>query len=155
MKDSKKHRIFVQAALVLFVLAGCSSVKSTKEPSMTSADRSVGYPSVRSNSVWTSSIMVKEPIPQGVQGHVLQANNVLDTESARQSQSSKRVTRRPEGAKVASQIGAEGSVGDALDKVLSGRNASKDPTVMNAVEEVTTAPETADDENKDEESPTK
>jgi len=155
MKDSKKHRIFVQAALVLFVLAGCSSVKSTKEPSMTSADRSVGYPSVRSNSVWTSSIMVKEPIPQGVQGHVLQANNVLDTESARQSQSSKRVTRRPEGAKVASQRGAEGSVGDALDKVLGGRSTTKEPTVMNTVGEVITTTEIPGNENTNKESPTK
>ena len=155
MKDSRKHYLFVLAGLASFILAGCSSLRSAKEPSTTSADRPIASQYVRSNSVWTSARTVEQPIPQGVQGHVLQANNVLDAESADRAPSRKRLAKKTDGRKVTSQKRAEGSVGDALDNVLGGRSATQQPTVMNAVEEIITATEIADNENKNEEPPTK
>ena len=37
MKNSTKHLIFVQVVLVSFVLVGCSSVNTTKEPTVSVA----------------------------------------------------------------------------------------------------------------------
>ena len=177
MKDSKKHYIFVQAALVSFVLGGCSSVKSTreptvseavaqvitaaeiageddiaKEPSLALAGSSFSHMSARSNSVWISHMTVKEPIAQGVQRHASQANDRLDIESTRQSQRSKRVTRKPEGPTVASQRRRTASVDDTLKAVLSGRNPTGESTVRDALSEVIAAPEMAGDDDTDEES---
>ena len=177
MKDSKQHHIFILAALVSFVLAGCSSVKSTKEPSvrdvvvqvttddnkveepsLVTSDRSISRSSVRSNSVWTSHVMVNEPVAQGVQGHVLQANDRLDGESPRPPQWSEPVTRKPEEPKAASQSHSTVSVGDALTEVLSGINTTRESTVRNVVVEVIAAVEVVDgdaDNDPDEESPKK
>jgi hypothetical protein len=135
-------------------LAGCSSVRSAKEPSIASVDRPIAYSYVRSNSVWTSAKTVEEPIPQGVQGHVLQANNALDTKAAHQAPSRKRVAKSPANRNVSSQKSSTGSVGDALDKVLGGRSETQQPTLMSPVEEIITATEIAD-ESTDKESPTK
>ena len=126
MEDVKKHYIFVLAGLVSLALSGCSSVQRTQEPTgdnrsevvtreetthdgmseeplVASSDLYLGYPSARSNSVWMSRLIVTEPIPQGIQGRVLQANNLSDAESSRPSKSSNRVTKRTESRKVASQ----------------------------------------------------
>lgn len=140
-KDLKKHCILIHAALVLFVLAGCSSIKSAEKPSS----------SFRTNSVWSSSMTAKELVPQNIEGVVLQAGNMHDTGSAQRSQSSKPVMNKSEGRKVASQKRSADTVGGSLDKVLSVHSETKYSTVMGALEGVITIPETAEE---DEEQPT-
>ena len=176
MKKSTKYLTFVQAALVSFVLVGCSSVNTTQEPTVrdvvgkvTRNDKKTEEPSialvgystahlpVRSNSVWTSRWIVKEPIPQGLQGYVLQANDTADTQSTRQSRFNQRVTTRPKRRHSASPRRQNVLVGDALKEVfgsdptieeVSGSNhTTKESVVMDAVVQV------IGDDNKDEEQP--
>jgi hypothetical protein len=176
MKNSKKYQILIQAALMSFVLAGCSSFKTTKEPSvrdtiaeviaaseMSDEDNTAKEPSLtltgrspdnsnyRSNSVWMSVTTVTEP---AAQGRASQASDRLDKKSTRQSQLSKRTRSRPEGPKAASQSRQTASVDDTLKMVLSGRNTTGESTVMDALLQVIPATQTADDD-ADEDSSTK
>lgn len=170
MKDSKKHYIFVLAALVSFVVAGCSSVKSSKEPivrdavadviaapdmladdiatgpSLALVGRSNSHLSARSNSVWISQMIVTEPIPQGTQRPVSQPRERITMESPRQSQPSQPVRTISEEPKVVSPSRRTASVDDRLKKVLSGRNTTSGSTVRDALSGVIVIPETADDE---------
>ncbi len=173
VKDSKTHLIFLPAALALFVLTGCSSVKSTKEPSVsdvvaqvTTDDNSAPQPSsalprrpinrlsARSSSIWVSHLTVREPIPQGVQAQASQPEERPVVVSARLSQRSEPATKKPERPKAASLSRRTASVDDRLKAVLSGRNPSGESTVNDALVEVIAATEIADD-NTDEESSTK
>jgi hypothetical protein len=177
MKNSTKHLILVQAALVSLLLAGCSSVNTTQkstvsdvvgevtrndniaeEPSKVLVGYSIADSPVRSNSVWTSHKIVKEPIPQGLQGHVLQANDTPDVKPTRPSQLSKRATTQPKRRYSASPKRQNVMVGDALKEVfgssrktseVSGVNHTiKESIVMDAVVQV------IGKDSKDEEQPT-
>ena len=179
MKNTRKYQMLIQAALVSFVLAGCSSFKTTKEPSvrdaianviaaseMSDEDNTAKEPSLtltgrspdnsnyRSNSVWMSVTTVTEPASRAERARASQANKRPDIKSTRQSQWSNRAKSRPEGRKAASQSRRTASVDDTLKMVLSGRNPSGESTVMDALSQVIPATQKAgDDTNK--ESPTK
>ena len=170
MKDSKKHYIFVLAALVTFVATGCSSLRSAREPSVrdTVADviaademladdiatgpslalvgRSNSHLSARSNSVWISQMIVTEPIPQGTQRPVSQPRQRITMEPPRQSQPIQPVRTISEEPKAAPPSRRAASVDDRLKKVLSGRNTTGGSTVRDALSGVIVIPETADDE---------
>lgn len=173
MKDSKKHYIFVLAALVTFVAAGCSSLRSAREPSVrdTVADviaademladdiatgpslalvgRSNSHLSARSNSVWISQMIVTEPIPQGTQRQrpIPQPRQRITMEPPRQSQPIQPVRTISEEPKAAPPSRRAASVDDRLKKVLSGRNTTGGSTVRDALSGVIVIPETANDED--------
>ena len=114
--------MFVQIALVSLTLAGCSNVKTTKEPtvrdtlsqvinddnitedsSLALVGNSNANSPVRSNSVWTSHLVAKEPIAQGIRGHVLEANSASDTTSPHKPPLNRRVAKRSQGRNAGSQ----------------------------------------------------
>ncbi|OHB74828.1 MAG: hypothetical protein A2Z25_09605 [Planctomycetes bacterium RBG_16_55_9] len=174
MKDSKKYHIIVLAALVSFALGGCSSVKSTSktsvrdfvvqvtnvdspavEPSSAPSDRPIRHWSAPLKSVPTLRTNVKQPAAQKVQGNLLEASDMRDVESTRQSQPSEPVTKRPEKPKVTSQSRQTASVEDVLTEVLSASRTAGQSTVSNGVVQVIAAAEIAEDDNTNKESSTK
>lgn len=174
MKNLTKYLAIVQAALVSLALAGCSSVHATreptvrdvvgevikddnvaKEPSLVLVGYSTVNSSVRSNSVWTSRKIVKEPDVQGVQGRALQAIDGPGTKSRYEPQLSGRVTRRREGLNVTSQRHRTVLVGDALKEVFGGSNTTKESNVRNVVAEVIAAVEMSVEDDGAEEPSTK
>ena len=160
MKNLTNHLILVQAALVSFILLGCSSINTTKEPSVRDAVAAVitaveitgddnvdvepslalvggsnNHFSARSSSVWISRMTVIEPAAQKVQRHALQSNDKLDIESMIQSQLNERETKRPEGLNVSSYRHHTVSVVDALEELFSGSNTTREPNVNDATAE--------------------
>ena len=152
--------MFVQAALVSFVLLGCSSINTTKEssvrdavaevitaveitgddnvdvePSLALVGSSNNHFSARSSSVWISRMTVIEPAAQKVQRHALQSNDKLDIESMIQSQLNERETKRPEGVNVSLYRHHTVSVVDALEELFSGSNTTREPNVKDATAE--------------------
>ena len=134
MKNLIKCLTFVPAVLMLFVLAGCSSINTTKE--ITMAGRSISHLSARSNSVWISRITLREPAVQGGQRYALQNNEMLDIESIMKSQLNERETKRSDGLNVSSHRHHTVTVVDALMEVFSGGNTTKEPVLKEATVEV-------------------
>ena len=176
MKNSTKHLIVAQVALACWLLAGCSSVKTTQDPTVRDivgkvthndttpqepSEALVGYSTahspVRSNSVWTSRRIVTEPIAQGVQGTVLQADDTLDVKPTHPSRFNKRATTPAKRPYHASPRRPNVLVGDALKEVFGSSHTInevsdsshtvKESVVMDAVVQVIGS------DNKDKEQP--
>jgi hypothetical protein len=166
MKNSKKHLTFIQAALVLIVMAGCSNVHTTERPTvrdfivevinddnkaekppMTWGGTSIVTSSVRPHSNRSSQKNVEEPAVQEVQGNILLVNNEPGTEYTFEPQLHEPETIRPEELNVASQNHETVLIDGAPREIYRAKNTNQEPMIENISEEIIAVVEVIDEDN--------
>lgn len=173
MKKSIQHLIVIQAAIVTFLLAGCSNENAAKgptvrdtlteiisasemsdydsideEPSPTQEDRdNINSSVVRSPSSKMLHKPVKEPAVQKVQGYALRATNAIDIESTPEPPSKEQVTKKRKKSNRVPQSHHTVLIGDALKDVLGGREATSESTVRDTLAEIIPAGETSNEDH--------